>query len=243
MASLYRYLALSDAPIPRAARRVFRFTQNVSIPAPRFLAWPLLQVFLFLRATYYFVIRVAVCEPLFKAYCKSYGRRLRTGVYVHWVQGRGELIIGDDVLIDGKSSFSFAARYSETPTLSIGDHCGIGFGCSFVVGKQIKVGSNCRIASDVHMFDSPGHPTDPESRLAGLAASPDDVRPITIGDNVWVGSRSIIFPGVSIGDNSVIAAGSVVMSSVPPNTVVAGNPARQIRSLAAAAVKNSDISQ
>jgi len=196
------------------------------------IAWPVLQAVLFIRAIYYFVVRVAICEPLFKAYCKSYGRGLRTGVYFHWVQGRGELIIGNDVHIDGKCSFSFAARYSETPTLIIGDHSGIGYGCSFGIGKQIKIGSNCRIAMDVQMFDSPGHPADPESRLAGMPPSSEEVRPITVGDNVWIGLRSIIYPGVSIGDNSVIAAGSVVMSNVPANTLVAGNPARQVRSLA-----------
>jgi maltose O-acetyltransferase len=57
------------------------------------------------------------------------------------------------------------------------------------------------------------------------------VRPISIGDNVWIGSSSIIFPGVTIGDNSVVAMGAVVMNSVPPNVVVAGNPARQIASV------------
>jgi chloramphenicol O-acetyltransferase type B len=53
-----------------------------------------------------------------------------------------------------------------------------------------------------------------------------------IEDNVWIGRNAIIFPGVRIGEGSVVAMGTVVMNSIPPNTVVAGNPARQIRSLA-----------
>jgi tripartite ATP-independent transporter DctP family solute receptor len=57
---------------------------------------------------------------------------------------------------------------------------------------------------------------------------PEDVRAIILGDNVWLGSGATIFPGVTIGDNSVVAYGSVVMSSVPENVVVAGNPARQV---------------
>jgi acetyltransferase-like isoleucine patch superfamily enzyme len=52
-----------------------------------------------------------------------------------------------------------------------------------------------------------------------------------IGDNVWVGTGSVIFPGVTIGDGSIVAMGSIVMSNVDANTLVAGNPARKVRSL------------
>jgi acetyltransferase-like isoleucine patch superfamily enzyme len=58
------------------------------------------------------------------------------------------------------------------------------------------------------------------------------VRPITLGDNVWVGRNAMIFPGVTVGEGSVVSAGAVVTSDVPPNTVVAGNPARRIASVA-----------
>jgi acetyltransferase-like isoleucine patch superfamily enzyme len=88
----------------------------------------------------------------------------------------------------------------------------------------------------VALFDVSGHPADPAERLAGKPAPLEEVRPITIGDNVWIGSGAVIYPGVMIGDNSIVSMGAVVMSSVPANTVVAGNPARQIRSLARAPV-------
>lgn len=65
----------------------------------------------------------------------------------------------------------------------------------------------------------------------GKPPEADQVRPITIGNNVWVGGFSIIFPGVSIGEGSVIAAGSVVVADVPAFTVMAGNPARRISQL------------
>lgn len=207
--------------------------RNFSLPLPKLVSWPLLQLVLGLRGLYYFVARVFFCEPLFKAYCKQYGRRLKTSVFLHWVQGRGDIIIGDDVLVDGKSSFAFAARYSKNPTLIIGNNTYIGHNCQFTVGKQVKIGSNCLLASEVHVLDSPGHSTDPTARLAGQPAMDDEVRPVTIGDNVWIGMRSTILPGVVIGDNSVVATGSIVTTSVPANTLVAGIPARQIRSLAA----------
>lgn len=78
------------------------------------------------------------------------------------------------------------------------------------------------------MFDTPGHPSDPAARLEGQPARPEDVRSIEIGNNVWIGSSSIIYPGVVIGEDSVVAMGSVVVNSVPSKVIVAGNPARQV---------------
>ena len=231
MAGLRRFLALSDHPLAVLARRIRRGLARFGIPAPRIVVRPVLVLFLISRSVYFFMVRVFVCEPLFKAYCTSYGRNLRTGVFLPWVQGRGALMIGENVVVDGKSSFHFAVRYSDRPELIIGDNTGIGHGCSFTVGKRITIGRHCRIGLSVQMFDSPGHASDPAARLAGLPAAQDEVRPITIGDNVWIGNNSIICPGVTIGDGSAVAIGSVVMSDVPENTLVAGNPARRVQAL------------
>jgi acetyltransferase-like isoleucine patch superfamily enzyme len=141
------------------------------------------------------------------------------------------MIIGDNVLVDGKCNFFFAARFSDRPTLLIGDNTGIGHACAFTVGKMISIGRHCRIAEGVFIFDSPGHPADPAARMAGLPPIADEVRPVAIEDNVWLGARSIVMPGVTIGQGSIVVAGAVVMSDVPTYTVVAGNPARQIRKL------------
>ncbi len=192
---------------------------------------PLLGLVLALRQLYYFVVRVFVFEPLFKGYLASCGRGVRTGVYLHWVAGRGKFVVGDNVTLDGKSSFSFAARYYPEPTLSIGSHTGIGHNCSFTIGQSITIGEHCRIGEETVMFDASGHPSDPARRIADEPAPLETIKPIVLERNVWVGRRSIIYPGVTIGENSVVSAGSVVMSSVPPNTVVAGNPARRVASL------------
>ena len=227
----YRTLALSDHWFPRLLRRGRHAARNFGVPAPRALSLPLLSVFLAARSIYFFVKRVFFCEPFFKAYCTSYGKNVHTGVFFHWIQGRGELIVGDNVIVDGKSSFSFAVRYSAKPTLTIGDNTGIGHQCIITVGKQITIGRHCRIASEVQIFDAPGHPADPVARQAGAPAAGDEVRPVVIEDNVWIGNRAIIMPGVTIGRDSIVAAGSVVMTDVAPNVLVAGNPARQVRAL------------
>lgn len=239
MSNWYRHLATSDDWSARTFRRVYRGVRNFSVPAPRLITVPFLAIVIGIRSTYYFIMRVFVCEPLFKAYCKSYGRNLHTGVSLHWVQGKGDIILGDNVKLDGRSNIFFAARFSERPVLRIGDNTGIGHLCSFVVGKEIRIGSYCRFGSSISVFDTSGHPSDPVARKNGEPPGIDDVRPVIIGDNVWVGTGSTIGPGVVIGDNSIISAHSVVMSSVPANTVVAGNPARMVRSLVPAPQSSS----
>jgi acetyltransferase-like isoleucine patch superfamily enzyme len=221
----YRFLALSKHPVARAVRKLYHAVTSLSVPAPRLVVKPMLWAFLALRATYYFGLRVFICEPLFKASCKQYGRRLRTGEFIHWVQGVGDIILGDDLVLDGKCSFTFAARFAERPTLVIGDRTVIGHQCSFVVGKRITIGRDCLLAWNVRLFDTSGHPLDPEARRRGEPCPPEDVQPIVIGDNVWIGQQSVIFPGVTIGDGSVVSACSVVRANVPPYTVVSGNPA------------------
>jgi acetyltransferase-like isoleucine patch superfamily enzyme len=231
--SLYRTLALSNHPIAQALRNFRRQVAQFGIPAPRVLFLPLLYLVLAVKETWYFLYRVFVCEPLFKMHCSTYGKNLHTGPFIHEVWGKGEIVLGDNVIVDGKCLFMFAVRFSERPFLKVGDSSGIGHNCNFFIGKGITIGKHCRMGINITMLDSPGHPLDPERRMAGEAPDLDNVRPITIGDNVWIGSGSAIFPGVTIGDNSVISLGSVVMSDVPANVVVAGNPARKIMSLEA----------
>jgi acetyltransferase-like isoleucine patch superfamily enzyme len=228
LSSLYRGLAISNHPAARGIRAIYRFLRNFSLPAPRWIFRPILAVYLFLREIYYFCVRVFICEPFFKAYCTKYGRDLHTGVFIHWIQGPGQLILGDNVLIDGKCSFLFAVRYTEHPTLRIGNNVRLDHGSTFTVGREITIGNRVAISTNVVMFDSPGHPTDPVLRLAGAPALPEDVKPIRIEDNVWIGSGATIYPGVTVGEGSIVARGAVVMSNVPPNVIVAGSPARQI---------------
>jgi acetyltransferase-like isoleucine patch superfamily enzyme len=229
--SIYRVLATSNHWLPVALRKCHSALINFSVPAPRLIVVPLLRVILFVRQLWYHTYRVLVCEPLFKAYCRRYGRNLHTGVFLHWIQGKGDMLLGDNVTFDGKSSLVFATQFSEHPTLRVGDNTGVGHNCVLIIGKEISIGSHCRIAPNVTIFDSPGHPLDPEQRKAGRPVRPEDVRPVTIGDNVWIGMGAIVLPGISIGNNSVISAGACVMSDVPENVVVAGNPARRIMAL------------
>lgn len=90
----------------------------------------------------------------------------------------------------------------------------------------VTIGDNCMIAPGVHIYTAT-HPIDPMERNSGL----EYAKPVVIGDNCWIGGRSIINPGVTIGNNVVIASGTVVTKDVPDNVVVAGVPAKVIKQI------------
>jgi maltose O-acetyltransferase len=87
-------------------------------------------------------------------------------------------------------------------------------------GDNVLIGPNCG-------FYTAGHPVDAKRRNAGL----EFARPITVGDNVWIGAGVHVMPGVSIGNNVVIGGGSVVVQDIPDNVVAVGNPCRVVRSV------------
>ena len=90
----------------------------------------------------------------------------------------------------------------------------------------IVIGGDCQLGPNVQLL-TPTHPIAPQPRRDKLEAA----KPITLGDNVWLGGGVIVCPGVTIGDNSVIGAGSVVTRDIPANVVAVGNPARVIREI------------
>ncbi|PRD47047.1 sugar O-acetyltransferase [Sphingobacterium haloxyli] len=90
----------------------------------------------------------------------------------------------------------------------------------------VIIGDNVMIGPNVSLFTA-GHPVHPEPRIAGW----EFAKPITIGDNVWIGGHAVINPGVTIGKNTVIGSGSVVTKGIPDNVVAAGNPCRVIREI------------
>lgn len=108
--------------------------------------------------------------------------------------------------------------------ITVGKNVFINACCHFQDQGGITLGDNCLVGHNV-VFATLNHGFAPEERQSMLPA------PIVMGRNVWIGSNSTILQGVTIGDNSIIAAGSVVTKDVPANAIVAGVPARFIRSI------------
>ncbi len=230
-ASIRYWAANSSHPVARAARNLRSRLRYFTLPSPKILVRPYLWIFLALRSVVFLLRRILFAEPFFKAYCSRVGKGVTTGIYIPWVQGRGELIVGDYVHVSGKLSILFAARYVERPKLTIGDYTDLAHETSFVVGREIRLGSHVQVAGGVSFRDSGGHPTDPEQRKTGAPPDEADVKPIIVHDNAWIGGGVLVLPGSEIGEGSIVAARSVVSGVVPPYTVVAGNPARRIGTL------------
>lgn len=121
--------------------------------------------------------------------------------------------------------------------ITVGNNVIININCTFVDCNKIEIGNNVLIASNVQLYTAT-HPTEMYERLDSdwnkTSLTPyfrTYAKAIKIEDNVWIGGGVIILPGVTIGENSVIGAGSIVTKSIPANSVAVGNPCRIIKSI------------
>lgn len=110
--------------------------------------------------------------------------------------------------------------------IHVGQNFYANFDCVILDVCPVNIGVNCFMAPGVHIYTAT-HPLDPIERASGVEFG----KPVTIGDNVWLGGRATINPGVTIGDNVVVASGAVVTKDVPNNVVVGGNPARILKEI------------
>ena len=203
---------------------VLRF--HVPVVGPlRWLFGSLYGVHVVFRASFAKLMRFIWYEPLFR----SQGVRVGSNSsmeHLPFIAGTGRITIGDGVVFGGKPVFAFDNRNNHLPELAIGNHTFIGRFVSFSVADSIRVGDYCSIASGVQLRDYDGHPVEAARRRSGEVTPPENIRPVVVGDDVWIGTNAIILEGVHIGDRAVIGAGAVVTCDVPPDVVVAGNPAR-----------------
>src|SRR5436853_4659703 len=143
----------------------------------------------------------------------------------------GAVVIGNHVSCYAGCSFAIGENGRST----IGDFTLLN-GALVMAEERIEIGSHCLISWNVGIADSDFHPLAPAQRIIDAHALAPFFKhrpprpalrtaPVIISDNVWIGMNAIILKGVTIGENSVVAAGAVVTKSVPANVVVAGNPA------------------
>ena len=110
--------------------------------------------------------------------------------------------------------------------IEVGENFFANYNCTIIDVAKVTIGDNCQLAPNVAIYTA-GHPVHPDSRNSlyeyGIG--------VTIGDNVWIGGNTVILPGVHIGSNTVIGAGSVVTKDIPDWVIAAGNPCKVIRKI------------
>lgn len=153
-------------------------------------------------------VGLARALPLFRG-CQVGAHVCATG-FVR-VRNRGRIAIGDRVTFSG-GMLPTELLCGPDGMLEIGEECTFNYGVSIDAAESVRVGRRCMIASMVRISDS----------HAGRSY------PVSVGDDVWIAHGAIIEPGVTVGEGSVIAAGSVVTRDVPADTLAIGNPARNM---------------
>lgn len=147
--------------------------------------------------------------------------KLKLRVYKKLFGFGPNLYIGDNLFIN-------RAHYigGEWGKIALGDHIKIGNGVSIDYVGKVVIGNYVDISSGVRVFS---HKHDPHD-MAYEEKAPAIPTITTISDHVWIGSNAIILPGITVGEHAVVGAGAVVTKDVPSGTIVAGNPARIIKS-------------
>jgi acetyltransferase-like isoleucine patch superfamily enzyme len=147
------------------------------------------------------------------------GRNLVLGAPLT-IRGSGTVRLGDHVRVD-RATVLYTV--SKDAVIEIGDNAYLN-GPRISAAAAVRIGPGC-LLGDARIMDTDFHHTNKRRRTP---QGPSPARPIEIGANVWIGAWAGILKGVTIGENSIVAFGAVVTSDVPPDRIVAGNPARDI---------------
>jgi len=145
---------------------------------------------------------------------RLYGDEIRLGKNAHIITAP-----------DRKVSFSCWRFGDHQGHIPIGDNCLVCPGVRLDSASEIRIGDNTMLAAGVYVTDADWHDIYDRTRSIGTT------RPVVLEENVWVGDGSTVCKGVTIGRNSVIGAGSVVVNDIPPDVIAAGNPARVVKPL------------
>jgi maltose O-acetyltransferase len=139
--------------------------------------------------------------------------------------------VGDEVWIEPPFFCDYGAHVHIGPTTFVNVNC------VFLDSAEIRIGANVLLAPGVQLLTAT-HPlraadriVQPPDRTNGRSPYRTHARPITVGDDAWIGAGTIVFPGVTIGQGAVVGAGSLVTSDIPPHTLAYGQPCRARRAL------------
>lgn len=229
--TLKHWVKTADHPIAQAIKRLHKGLRQFEIPAIPLLYKPLRIVHQLISHCLSSLIQVTYWTPMFKTRLCAPCHHLYLYGGMPLVQGCLQLEIGDSCRISGHTTFSGRWSGNETPILKIGKNVGIGWQTTIAVGTKVLIGDNVRIAGRGFLAGYPGHPVDPVARAKGMPDTDDQVGDIILEKDVWLGSNVSVMKGVTIGEGTIVAAGSVVTRDLPAFVLAAGSPAKVIKSL------------
>lgn len=143
-----------------------------------------------------------------------FGRNIRVGDFLHLISSR-----------DNPVRLTTWSGKGMNGKITVGNYCLMSPGTTITAADSITIGDNCMFAASCYLADSDWHGL--YNRLRPFRCT----KPIVLKDNVWIGHGAKVGKGVTIGENSVVAAGAIVVKDVPANVVVGGNPAKVIKTI------------
>lgn len=219
-----------ETPFYRNLYNVLNGIRRFSVPSIKAIHLPLYYVHTFVRDMWNKIYQGLWAVPIFKARYEKCGSGLRLPCGVPLVYGEHlKIYIGDNSQIIDSTLAS--GHVFDEAILKIGSRVTVGYHTDISVSKHVEIGDDTVIAKDCFIADTDGHPISPKRRRLHDSIRKSEVSPVVIGKNVWIGTGCYILKGVNVGDNSIIAANSVVTKDVPSNVIVAGNPAKVVKEL------------
>ncbi len=202
-------------------------------PATRPLLGALFTLDFALREGYELARRALWATPIFLSRCAVHGTDVRVD-RLPYIVGPTRIEVGSNIRISGKIGIKSPGRnpLGKEAVLKLGNGVFIANDCTFVVADRVELGDFVSVGSGCYIADTDGHHNyNPNRPIWEVPATADEVGAVTIEDNVQISRGCLILRGVRIGARSIIGAGSIVRSDIPPDSVVAGNPARVIKKM------------
>jgi acetyltransferase-like isoleucine patch superfamily enzyme len=230
--SLHHWIRRRESPFQKSAYALAKKVLHAQFPNIPVVHWALAGERRFRKGALRHLISKIYYAPLLRRQARSVGTGLVLYEDIPKIFGNLRIELGERVTLSG-SQVWFACGDESEKLLKVGNDSYIGFAAEIFSGNEVVIGDHVLIANHVLINGYDGHPLDPVARAAGEKPGEDGFGPIRIGDYAWIGSKAIILKNVTIGRGAVVASGAVVTKDVPELTVVAGNPAREVRTIEA----------
>ena len=221
----------SDNLLAQLIKRLWFKSKAIEMPNIPFI-FKLLYIFhVVLKQIISDVLRIFYYTPLLKSRLKNKPKQLYLYGGLPVVIGSLDIVMGNKVRLAAMTTISGRVVGRNVPQLIIGDNVGIAWRTSISVGNIITIGNNVRIAGDCYLAGYPGHPVNAKLRALGRPDEENQVGDITLEDDVWLATGVKVMPGVTIGQGTIVAAGSVVTKDLPSFVLAGGVPAKIIKSI------------